>query len=84
MVTEFFLSQLDKLGLENMWLQQDGATTHTARATTNILKEAFPGRLISRFGDLHWPARSLDLTVLDFFFMGYFEVAGLRQQASDS
>ena len=50
MITEFFLPQLDELELENMWFQQDGAATHTVRATTDILREAFPGRLISRFG----------------------------------
>ena len=68
--TEFFRPQLDELGLENMWFQQDVATAHTARATTNILKEAFPGRLISRLGDLHWPTRSPDLTDPDFFLWG--------------
>ena len=34
MITEFFLFQFDESGLENMWFQQDGATAHTARATT--------------------------------------------------
>lgn len=73
MITQLFLPQLDELGLGNMWFQQDGATAHTARATTDILKEAFPGRLISRFGDLHWPARSPDLTVPDFFLWGFLK-----------
>lgn len=48
-------------------------TAHTARATTDILKGAFSGRLIRRFGDLHWPARSPDLTVLDFFLWGFLK-----------
>ena len=52
-LTEFYLPQLNELGLEDMWFHQDEATAHTARATTDILKAAFPGRLISRFGDLH-------------------------------
>lgn len=73
MINEFFLPQLDELGLENMWFQQDGATAHTARATTDMLKDAFPGRLISRFGDLHWPARSPDLTAPDFFLWGFLK-----------
>lgn len=73
MLTEFFLPELDELGLVDMWFQQDGATAHTARATTDILKAAFPGRLISRFGDLHWPARSPDLTVPDFFLWGFLK-----------
>lgn len=73
MLNDFLLPQLDALTLENMWFQQDGATAHTARPTTEILRAAFPGRLISRFGDLHWPARSPDLTVLDFFLWGFLK-----------
>uniref|UniRef100_A0A8D8TNF6 Transposable element Tc3 transposase n=1 Tax=Cacopsylla melanoneura TaxID=428564 RepID=A0A8D8TNF6_9HEMI len=73
MVNEFLLPQLDELGLENMWFQQDGATTHTARATIDLLKQAFPGRLISRFGDIHFSARSPDLTVPDFFLWGFLK-----------
>ena len=73
MRNDFLLPQLDELGLENVWFQQDGATAHTARATTEILRAAFPGRLISRFGDLHWPARSPDLTVPDFFLWGFLK-----------
>ena len=33
----------------------------------NFLQENFPGHLILRFGDIHWPSRSPDLTPLDFF-----------------
>jgi hypothetical protein len=73
MINDFLMPQLDELGLENMWFQQDGATAHTARETTDILKQAFPGRLISRFGDLHWPARSPDLTAPDFFLWGFLK-----------
>ena len=56
-----------------MWFKQDGATPHTAKETTRILKDLFPGRLISRFGDLHWPAKSPDLTAPDFFLWGYLK-----------
>lgn len=73
MLTEFFLPQLNELELEDMWFQQDGTTAHTARATTDILKAAFPGSLISRFGDLHWPVRSPDLTVPDFSLWGFLK-----------
>lgn len=73
MITEFMLPRLHELELEDMWFQQDGATAHTARATIDILEEAFPGRLISRFGNLHWPARSPDLTVPDFFLWGFLK-----------
>ena len=36
----------------------------------SILREMFPGHLISLRGDIGWPARSLDLNPLDFFFSG--------------
>jgi hypothetical protein len=45
------------------WLQQDGATPHTANTTT-FLQEFFGERIIE--GGL-WPPRSPDLTPPDFF-----------------
>ena len=56
--------------LETTWLQQDGATAHTANISINGLRQQFSGRLISRFGDIHWPSRSPRLSVLDFFLWG--------------
>lgn len=73
MITEFLLPQINELGLESMWFQQDGATAHTARATMDILRPAFPGRLISRFSDLQWPARLPDLTAPDFSLWGFLK-----------
>ncbi|GFW58336.1 putative DD41D transposase [Trichonephila clavipes] len=57
--------------LTELWFQQDGATCHTARATIDLLKDTFGGRLISRFGPVNWPPRSCDLTPLDYFLWGY-------------
>ncbi|GFT88759.1 uncharacterized protein TNCV_906031 [Trichonephila clavipes] len=54
-----------------LWLQQDGETCHTARATIDLLKDTFCDRLISRFGPVNWPPRSCDLTPLDYFLWGY-------------
>ena len=34
---------------------------------------AFPGRLISRFGDFSWPPRSPDLTSPDSLLRGYLK-----------
>ncbi|CAB0019743.1 unnamed protein product, partial [Nesidiocoris tenuis] len=56
-----------------MWFQQDGATTHTARISLNFLRRIFPGRVISRHGDVPWPPRSPDLTPSDFFLWGYLK-----------
>ena len=56
-----------------LWFQQDGATAHTARMSLAELRAMFPGHLISRFGDVPWPARSPDLTAPDFFLWGYLK-----------
>ena len=38
-----------------------------------ILRQTFPGRLISKFGDVEWPARSPDLSPLHYFLWGYLK-----------
>jgi hypothetical protein len=48
------------------WFQQDGTTAHTAWLSMNTLRAAVTGRLLSRFGDIHWPSNSPDLTAADF------------------
>ena len=70
MITDFFLPAIEEYDLENMWFQQNGATCHTTNANMALLQETFPGRVISRRGDINWPPRSCDLTPLDFFFCG--------------
>jgi hypothetical protein len=59
------------MDMEDKCSQQDGATCHTARETTELLRENFPGRVISRNGDQNWPPRSCDLTTCDFFLWGF-------------
>ncbi|GFU65630.1 putative DD41D transposase [Trichonephila clavipes] len=71
MITNFFIPELNNHDVQELWFQQDGATCHTARATIDLLKDAFGDRLISRFGPVNWPPRSCDLTPLDYFLWGY-------------
>ena len=59
--------------MDNVWFQQDGATAHTTRRAMGILREMFPGLLISLHDDIGWPARSSDLNLRDFFFWGYLK-----------
>lgn len=73
MLEDFFKVGMEEQGPQNMWFQQDGATAHTARETIQILRRMFPGRLISRSGDVLWPARSPDLTAPDFFLWGFLK-----------
>ncbi|GFT82325.1 uncharacterized protein TNCV_4651231 [Trichonephila clavipes] len=71
MVTNFFIPELNNHDVQELWFQQDGATCPTARVTIDLLKDTFGDRLISRFGPVNWPARSWDLTPLDYFLWGY-------------
>ncbi|GFW64392.1 transposable element Tc3 transposase [Trichonephila clavipes] len=67
LITNFFIPELNKHDVQELWFQQDGATCHTARATIDLLKDTFGDCLISRFGPVTWPPRSCDLTPLDYF-----------------
>ncbi|GFV31864.1 DUF4817 domain-containing protein [Trichonephila clavipes] len=69
MITNFFIPELNNHDVQELWFQQDGATT--ARATIDLLKDTFGDRLISRFGPVNWPPRSCDLTPLDYFLWSY-------------
>ncbi|GFW53580.1 transposable element Tcb1 transposase [Trichonephila clavipes] len=77
MITNFFIPELNNHDVQELWLQQDGATCHTARATIDLLKDTFGDRLISHFGPVNWPPRSCDLTPLDCFLCGAMEI-GIR------
>jgi hypothetical protein len=68
MLCNFLEPRLNELG--NVWFQQDGATVHMARASMEVRREIFQGRLISLRGDIPWPARSPDLSPCDFFLWG--------------
>lgn len=57
--------------VEEMWFQQDGAPPHFAVNVKEWLNQQFPGRWIGRGSAINWPARSPDLTPLDFFLWGY-------------
>ena len=65
MLEDFLWPELDELDINDMWFQQDGATSHTARVTIDLLKDKFGERVISRNGPVEWPPRSCDLTPFD-------------------
>jgi len=73
MLETFLRPKLDDVDTEDVWFQQGGATAHTARRSLRVLREMFPGRLISLRGDVEWPARSPDLSPCDFFLWGYLK-----------
>lgn len=56
--------------LNDLWFQQDGAPPHNARRIGECLSQMFPNKVISNNGDVRWPARSPDLSPLDYFLWG--------------
>lgn len=74
MLEDFVPPRLRGLGIDPKALhfQQDGATAHTARNSMDVVRGMF-GTVISRFGDIAWPARSPDLAVPDFFLWGFLK-----------
>jgi len=59
---------LNKRGL--IYFQHDGAPPHSLREVRNFLNYRFPGRWIGRGGPHNWPARSSDLSPLDYCVWG--------------
>lgn len=53
-----------------MWFQQDGCPAHYSIRARNVIKHMFSNRCIGRGLHINWPARSPDLTILDYFFWG--------------
>ena len=73
MLEDYLWPELDKLDINDMWFQQDGATSHTSRVTIDLLKGKFRERVISRNGPVEWTPRSCDLTPLDFFLWSHIK-----------
>ena len=55
MLNEFFFTKIEEKDVGNIWFQQDGATSHTAEATLDVLRSVFEDRIISRRTDVIWP-----------------------------
>ena len=62
------------------WWQQDDAPVHVTKDVINFVEKAFSGRVISRNGEVEWPAYSPDLSPLDYFFWGYALTEVTRHQ----
>jgi len=75
MLKTFFIPELrrNRVSMNSAYFQQDGATSHTTNEVLEFLKKHFKDRIISRRSDFCWPARSPDLTPLDFFLWGHLK-----------
>lgn len=65
-----FLNTLEPELRNNLFWQQDGCPAHSTALVRQWLADHFGERWIGRFGPIHYPARSPDLTPLDFFLWG--------------
>ena len=70
MLNEFLFPKIKEDDMDDIWFQQDGATSHTANVTINLLRTVFENRIISRNSDGNWPPQSCDLIPLDYFLWG--------------
>ena len=68
MINIFLWPELEDMDVGDIYFQQNGATCHTSGETIGLLRENFPGWVISWSGDYNWPLRPCDLTPSDFFF----------------
>ena len=75
---EFWPQVRGEVGRQGLWFQQDGAAVHTTAAVRQWLDDNFDGRVISRLTERPWPARSPDLSPLDFWFWAV-ALAALRR-----
>lgn len=70
---ENYLNELPLATIANCWFQQDGAPAHNSRDVRNYLSGQFPEKWIGTHSTISWPARSPDITPLDFFLWGYIK-----------
>ena len=62
---------------DGLWFQQDGATVHTVVISMTALRNLFPGRLNSRFGDVTWLLHSRPNRL---FLVGPSKAQSIREQ----
>lgn len=67
-----------------MWYQHDGCLVHYGHKVRTTLNEMFPNRWIRRSGPISWPARSPDITLLDYFLWGTLKIIVYQDRPTTS
>lgn len=70
---EHELTNLPAGRTRNMYFQQDGAGPHNSVIVTQYLGNRFGENWLGTHGPVRWPARSPDLTPIDFFVWGHIK-----------
>lgn len=84
LITTELENQVGNILQENeLHFQQDGAPPHYFRPVREWLNNRFPNQWIGRRGPIEWPARSPDLTPLDFFLWGHIKSVVYKTQPDD-
>ncbi|XP_076316060.1 uncharacterized protein LOC143228684 isoform X1 [Tachypleus tridentatus] len=74
MLQEFAMPRIqEQFGEEECFFQQDGTPPHFHRDVRAYLDASMPDRWIGRRGGVEFPARSPDLTPMDFFLWGFLK-----------
>jgi hypothetical protein len=71
MLETFLQNELNLHELNSLWFQQGGAIAHSAHIYMVVVREMFPGTLISHSGDINWFACLPDLSATVYFLLGY-------------
>jgi len=69
----------DMFGHEEIYFQQDGAPPHYHRDVRAYLDATYPNTWIGRRGSVEFPARSPDLTPMDFFSGDILKIRSMRK-----
>ena len=72
-IVEEYLDTLPLYARRKLYFQMDGAPSHNARQTSELLNAYFGNNWIGNNGPVRWPPRSPDLTPLDFFLWGHLK-----------
>ena len=59
-----------RMNLKEIHDMHDGALAHYAQSVRHFMDKTFRDRWIGQRGPIDWPARSPDLTPMDFFLWG--------------
>lgn len=65
-----YLENFPLAHLAQLWMQQDGAPPHNTIPVREFLNQHFRNQWIGNRGVVEWPARSPDLSPLDYFLWG--------------
>ena len=83
MTKNYILPELSRrTALNDIVWMQNGAPPHIARSVKKLLDQHFGDRIISRHYPFPWPARSPDLTLMDFWFYGMSQIRSLPVQSA--